>query len=57
MHKMPERWFTTLITEKDNLVNELASYLQKIDFTETKFFIMDLEEKYNQFKAKNNKKA
>ena len=57
MHKMPERWFTTLITEKDNLVNELASYLQKIEFTETKFFIMDLEEKYNQFKAKNNKKA
>jgi hypothetical protein len=56
MHKIPERWFTDHETDKNDLINDLASYLDRIEFIETKDFIMDLEDKLNQFKAKNNKK-
>ena len=45
------------MTDRNDLVNELASYFQRIKFNETEIFFMDLEDKYNQFKAKNNKKV
>ena len=39
------------MTAKENLLNELASYLQSIEFIETKIFIKDLEDKHKEFKA------
>jgi hypothetical protein len=39
------------MTAKENLVNELSSYLQQINFIETDEFITDLEDKYREFKA------
>jgi hypothetical protein len=43
LNKMPESWFTNEITPKSVLINEVSTYLQRIKFTETEFFIMDLE--------------
>ncbi len=43
---MPEDWFTNEIYPRNNLISELSAYLQKIKFTWTDFFIIDLEEKY-----------
>jgi len=51
MYKIPERWFTDHETDKNDLITDLASYLDRIEFIETKDFIMDLEDKLNQFKA------
>ena len=44
--KIPEDWFTNEIYPRNNLISELSAYLQKIKFTWTDFFIIDLEEKY-----------
>ena len=36
------------------MVNELASYLQAVDFKDSELFYEDLEEKNNEYKASNN---
>jgi hypothetical protein len=37
-NRMPDNWFTDEITPKDKLLIELAAYLQRIEFIETKNF-------------------
>ena len=34
-NKIPEHWLTNEITAKNDFLNELSSYLQKTDFSET----------------------
>ena len=38
IHTMPEKWFKKKITVKDDLINDLSSYLQKIKFIEPDTF-------------------
>ena len=54
--KIPVHWLTNEITAKDDFLKELSSYLQTIEFIETKEFIDDLEYEYKKFKASINKK-
>jgi hypothetical protein len=44
---MPVHWFTNEITPKDDFLNELSSYLQRAEFTETNDFNKDLEYVHN----------
>ena len=41
-YKIPERWFKNELTGKEDLLNELSSYLQITEFIETEDFINDL---------------
>ncbi len=45
-HKIPEQWFAYEMTAKESLIQELASYLQKIKFVDSEIFNTDLEDKY-----------
>ena len=51
---MPDKWFSSQHIDTEVLGNELASYLQAVEFKDSEFFYQDLEDKNNEFKAFNN---